>query len=194
MPVEKPVKRVLTVSYIDKIKDYLTEVLPLNEYDLSATVKSASEAKRLLSTVDFDLVIINTPLPDELGTDLALNLADSNMGILLLAKNEYYDPICYKVEDFGIFTLQKPLSATAVYSAVRLLTAMHMRLNKMEQKNKSLQEKMADIRIVNRAKWLLIEHLRMTEKDAHYYIEKQAMDSRSSRREIAESIIRTYDK
>lgn len=194
MPVEKSVKRVLTVSYIDKIKDYLTEVLPLNEYDLSATVKSASEAKRLLSTVDFDLVIINTPLPDELGTDLALNLADSNMGILLLAKNEYYDPICCKVEDFGIFTLQKPLSAASIYSAVRLLTAMHMRLSKMEQKNKSLQEKMADIRIVNRAKWLLIEHLRMTEKDAHYYIEKQAMDSRSSRREIAESIIRTYDK
>ena len=64
----------------------------------------------------------------------------------------------------------------------------------MEKKNKTLQEKMADIRVVNRAKWLLIEHLNMTERDSHYYIEKQAMDTRLSRREVAEHIIRTYDK
>ena len=53
---------------------------------------------------------------------------------------------------------------------------------------------MTDIRRVDRAKWLLIQHHNMTEQDAHYYIEKQAMDTRLSRREIADSIIRTYDK
>ena len=52
---------------------------------------------------------------------------------------------------------------------------------------------MQDIRTVNRAKWLLIEIKRMTENEAHYYIEKQAMDMRLSRREVAENIIRTYD-
>ena len=71
---------------------------------------------------------------------------------------------------------------------------MSARLAKMERKNKTLQEKMADIRTVNRAKWLLIENLNMTERDAHYYIEKQAMDMRLSRHEVAENIIRTYDK
>ena len=53
---------------------------------------------------------------------------------------------------------------------------------------------MADIRMVNRAKWLLIDNLGMSEKDAHHYIEKRAMDSRQTRREVAEGIIRTYDK
>ena len=48
--------------------------------------------------------------------------------------------------------------------------------------------------MVNRAKWLLIENLNMTEKDAHHYIEKQSMDTRFTRREIAENIVRTYDK
>ena len=43
-------------------------------------------------------------------------------------------------------------------------------------------------------KWLLIENLKMSESDAHYYIEKQAMDTRLSRREVAQGIIRTYDK
>ncbi len=64
----------------------------------------------------------------------------------------------------------------------------------MEKQNRTLREKMEDIRAVNRAKWLLIEHLSMTEQDAHYYIEKQAMDTRLSRREVAEHIIRTYDQ
>ena len=63
----------------------------------------------------------------------------------------------------------------------------------MEKKNQALQEKMQDIRTVNRAKWLLIERHRMTEEDAHYFIEKQAMDMRLSRREVAENIIRSYD-
>ena len=69
-----------------------------------------------------------------------------------------------------------------------------VKLGQLEKKNRTLQEKMADIRTVNRAKWLLIENLGMTEKDAHYYIEKQAMDTRMSRREVAVGIIRTYDK
>ena len=51
---------------------------------------------------------------------------------------------------------------------------------------------MEEIRQVNRAKWLLIEQLKMTETDAHRYIEKQAMDRCVSRREIAMGIIKTY--
>ena len=51
---------------------------------------------------------------------------------------------------------------------------------------------MEEIRLVNRAKWILIQHLKMNESDAHRYIEKRAMDTCVSRREIAENIIKTY--
>ena len=51
---------------------------------------------------------------------------------------------------------------------------------------------MNEIRLVNRAKWLLISEVKMTEPDAHRYIEKQAMDLCVSKREIAEQIIKTY--
>lgn len=51
---------------------------------------------------------------------------------------------------------------------------------------------MQEIRIVNRAKWALIENLKMTEADAHRYIEKQAMDRCIAKREVAEEIIKTY--
>ena len=70
---------------------------------------------------------------------------------------------------------------------------MRGKVLRLDRKNQALQEKMMDIRTVNRAKWLLIQQLRMTEDEAHYYIEKQAMDTRLSRREVAENIIRSYD-
>lgn len=51
---------------------------------------------------------------------------------------------------------------------------------------------MEEIRIVNRAKWLLISEIKMDEQNAHRYIEKQAMDRCISKRKIAEEIIKTY--
>ena len=63
----------------------------------------------------------------------------------------------------------------------------------METTNRSLQEKLAAIRTVNHAKWLLIDRLHLSEQEAHRLIEKRAMDERISSREAAECIIRTYD-
>ena len=58
----------------------------------------------------------------------------------------------------------------------------------------SLKRKLDDTRIVTRAKLLLMSRLKMSEAEAHRYIEKTAMDTGSKRREVAESIIRTYEE
>ena len=193
MATEKRKYRVLVADSGDKIYDYISQSLPRSDYDPILRAGDAGEARRMLLNAPVDIVIINTPLKDDFGTELALDLADGSAGVLLLVKNELYDQICYKVEDSGVLTLGKPTSRQGFYNAVKLLTAMTARLSKLEKANHTLQEKMADIRVVNRAKWLLIEHHHMKEQDAHYFIEKQAMDTRLSRREVAENIIRSYD-
>lgn len=193
MATEKRKYRVLVADSGDKIYDYISQSLPRSDYDPILRAGDAGEARRMLLNAPVDIVIVNTPLKDDFGTELALDLADGSAGVLLLVKNELYDQICYKVEDSGVLTLGKPTSRQGFYSAVKLLTAMTARLSKLEKANHTLQEKMADIRVVNRAKWLLIEHHHMKEQDAHYFIEKQAMDTRLSRREVAENIIRSYD-
>lgn len=185
--------RVLVAGSGDKIFDYISQTLPHSGYDPILKAEDAGEARRLLLDSPVDIVIINTPLSDDFGVELALDLAEGSTGVLLLVKNELYEQVCYKVEDSGVLTMGKPMTRQGFYSAVKLLSAMSARLSKMEKANRTLQEKMADIRVVNRAKWLLIEHHHMKEQDAHYFIEKQAMDTRMSRREVAENIIRTYD-
>lgn len=189
----KGVYSVLVVSEQEKLYDSLRELLPMEDYHPMELVKSSGEARRKLVSGNYDLLIINTPLRDDFGTQLALDMSDTSMGILLFVKADLVDSVAYKVESCGIFTIAKPNSKQAIYSAVKLLSAMNTKLKKMEKIEQALKEKMADIRIVNRAKWLLIENLKMSENDAHYYIEKQAMDTRMSRREVAQGIIRTYD-
>ena len=189
----KIIYRVLIAGANDRTFDSLRELLPPDSYEAPLRAGSAGEVKRMLLETDVDLVILNAPLRDEFGTQLALNLSRDNLCVLMLVPAESFDAVCYKVEDEGILTLSKPVSRSGLLGAIKLLTAMRGKLRKLDRQNQALQEKMQDIRTVNRAKWLLIEIKRMTENEAHYYIEKRAMDMRLSRREVAENIIRTYD-
>ena len=188
----KIIYRVLIAGANDRTFDSLRELLPPDSYEAPLRAGSAGEVKRMLLETDVDLVILNAPLRDEFGTQLALNLSRDNLCVLMLVPAESFDEVCYKVEDEGILTLSKPVSRNGLLGAIKLLTAMRGKLRKLDRQNQALQEKMQDIRTVNRAKWLLIEIKRMTENEAHYYIEKQAMDMRLSRREVAEEIIRYY--
>ena len=93
----------------------------------------------------------------------------------------------------GVFTLPKPTSKPTLLTALNWMSSARERLRKSEKKALSIEEKMEEIRLANRAKWLLIDELKMSEPDTHRYIEKQAMDRCVSKREVAEKIIKTYE-
>ena len=76
--------------------------------------------------------------------------------------------------------------------ALSWMESSRERLRQLEKKSLSIEEKMAEIRLVNKAKWFLISELSMSEPEAHRYIEKQAMDRCIPKRSIAEEIIKTY--
>ena len=70
------------------------------------------------------------------------------------------------------------------------------KLDNVDELKKELakkEEKMQEIRLVNRAKWLLISKDGLTEDEAHHRIEKLAMDRCITKREIAEYIIMTKE-
>ncbi len=185
---------VLIVSSDDKLRSFFVQILPPREYEIPPTAKSAGEARRRLISQQYNIVIINTPLPDETGLELAEDLSDRSLGVLAIADIQSFDQVCHTLEDFGVLTVTKPLSRQQAYAYIKLLTAFSARLTKMEKENKSLQEKVMDIRIVDRAKWILIKNEGMTEEEAHHLIEHNAMENRESRRKAAEEIIRKYEE
>ena len=104
------------------------------------------------------------------------------------------DEISQKVEDAGVFVVEKPINRQMFFQSVKLVGAARRRLQGLKNENVKLKHKIEEIRMVDRAKCLLIQHQNLTEAQAHRYIEKQAMDRRLSRREIAQSILDAYEE
>ena len=184
---------VLIVTASERFTDSIMPLLPMTDYWPVQTASSVAEARRWLADTEFDIVLINTPLPDDFGMHLAIDICTgSGAGVLLLVKNDHYNEIYSKVVRYGVITLSKPTNRQMVAQNLRILCATRERIRQMQAKQATVEEKIKEIRLVNRAKWLLIECLRMTEAEAHRYIEKQAMDLRISKRKAAENIIKTY--
>ena len=183
----------LVVSAAEKLNTALSELLEGSHCRPVKIVSNISAAKRCWSDRSYDLVIINSPLPDDPGIRFAIDLGNTGgVVVLLLARAELYDEIFDKVSEHGVFMLAKPLSRQLMETALDWMESARERLRRLEKKTISVEEKMEEIRVVNRAKWILISELKMDEPQAHRYIEKQAMDRCLSRKEIAEEIIRTY--
>ena len=184
---------VLIVSAASSFFSVMEPLLPSTDYWPVVRVKSVAEAQRRLLEGTYDIVIINAPLADDFGLRLAITICtDSSSGVLLLVKNDLYNEIYTKAMPYGVLTLSKPTNSQMIVQSLRVLCATRERLRQMEQKQMSVEKKIEEIRLVNRAKWLLIDCLCMKESDAHRYKKKQAMDLRISKSEVAENIIRTY--
>ena len=190
---ESSVYSVLVVSPAGRGADFLASVFDAPTFDPVVNASSAGEARRLLSSEQYDLIAVNSPLPDETGIDFCIDAAQGPSGVMLFVKNDIYEIVSSQCTREGIFVIPKPNTQRNVAQSVTLLCAICERLRKYEKKTRTLREKMDSIRIVNRAKWLLIERLGMTEQDAHGDIEKEAMNRRRTSREIAEEIIRMYE-
>ena len=193
MSLEVRIYSILLVSSSAGFWDTMRSLLPENRYSPVSTAPSVSAAKRLLSERSFDFVIINSPLTDGTGFRLASDVAEEKNTIpLLLVKSEDYPDMLERTIRNGVYVLAKPLSRATAGVALAWMAASRERLRVTEKKELSFEEKMGEIRQVNRAKWLLISELNMSEPEAHRYVEKQAMDRCVSRKQVAEEIIRMY--
>lgn len=194
MIAEKEPKRILIASGSDKGCEYLCRFFPEPEFYPVVLTNNAAEARRRLAEEDFDIILVNSPLRDEFGTEFAVETVNIRYtGVIVLVKNELYDQIAYKLEECGVLVIPKPTTKSAVMQAIHLLSATRGLLKKAQKKSQNIQKKMDEIQLINRAKLLLIEKLGKSESEAHRFIEKQAMDLRKTKKEVAESIIGTYD-
>lgn len=155
---------------------------------------SARQALEQFDAGGIDGVLIAEPVTDSSGEELALQLKKRRcMAVLLLAEPTHADAAAALLEQSGVLVLPNDAPESLIVQTIRLLAAVRNQLEQMQHKTEKLEAKVADIRIINRAKLLLVQHLQMTETEAHKYIEKQAMNTSMPRRTIAENIIRTYE-
>lgn len=189
-----PLDKTLIISGSEQALVLLSDLMKSYNGSQITSASSGSEARRLINRTDFDMVIISTPLPDEFGSDLAATIAEkTSAGVMLICKADVADEISEKVEVFGVCVLAKPLNKTLFFHSIKLLQATRSRMLSVMKEYNKLQTKIEETRLINRAKCILIQYLKLTEPQAHRYIEKQAMDQRLSKLEVAKNILKTYE-
>jgi len=185
---------VLLVSDREENTVFFTEILNAVSLKQIIVVKSVGAAQKLLSERSFDLVLVNAPLPDESGESFARYIAAKGISQVILAVDSgQFDAVSAVCGADGVLTISSPVDKATLRTALALAKSAQNRIRHMQAENTQLKQRIEDIRLINRAKYILISCLNMSEQDAHKYIERQAMDTRSTRRAVAEGILRTYE-
>ena len=185
---------VLVVSNQHRFNEAMTPMLPPSEYYPVSFSSNIAAARRELLSRNYDFVIINAPLPDEFGHEVCINAVEkTDAGVVFLVKAAQAEQLLGPLSEQGVLLLSKPFSTAFFVQAMHMAAAGNHRLLRARQENARLQEKIAQVRLVSRAKCCLVEHEHMTEAEAHRYIEKQAMDTRRDRTEIAQEVLENYE-
>jgi response regulator NasT len=184
----------LLVSHPGKDAALFTEFLKEASIFQVTSSQSCDSARKLIQKQDFDIIIVNSPLQDESGESFSRYAVSKCVSqVILLVENDSFDSVSAACEDDGILIITKPVNKSLLWSALSLAKSARNKLKRIQSENTQLKQKIDDLRIIDRAKWILISSLKMSEQEAHRYIEKQAMDMRSSRRIIAEGILKRYE-
>lgn len=147
-----------------------------------------------LSAIDvvlYDLPFLNDAKEMTFLISIKEMYPQSNVLLLLAAK--HVEKVRSKVEKYGVFVISKPIQRESLFQFLSFIRATSQ-TQKNQKNQKKLVNKIAEIKRVDLAKSLLIENEYLTEPMAHRLIEKKAMDSRRKRIEIAEDIIRKYQR
>ena len=181
---------VLLVSASESFNRSFFPLLPVSRY---YPVTQVSDLRAARESTPSDLVIVNAPLPGGDSLSYCSSVADSSdSAVLLLVPQGQLDRTEDRMLPAGVMTLGKPLSSIMLSQSLRGLCAMHERLRSRQQALHTVENAVEEIKLINRAKWLLISCLNMTEDEAHRYSRKLAVQQQRPKRAIAEGISRTY--
>ena len=193
MRLIRHVYNVLLVSSAGKLNTALLPFFDAERFEPVTVVDTVSRAQRMLAERDYDLVIINAPLPDDFGRRFAIDVCtDSGRVALLIVRSDIYDETCSAMTPHGVLVIARPINRHLFHHYLQFTDCFRTRMLRVERENEKLKTMVEDMKVLDRAKLLLVTCLNMSEEQAHRYLEKQAMDLRVSRLEVAKQVIQTY--
>lgn len=187
-------KNILVISNIDKHISYFNFMLnPFNPKNI-ININNIKDARSTLKNTEFDLIIVDSPLKDELGKNFSIEAKQKTLSqVIYCETQENYEKTNEELFEIGIITISKPFNRKFFTMILRTCYSTNIVIKKLYEDNKKLSKKLEELKIIDRAKCLLISYLNMSEKESHKYIEKQAMDNRLSKLEVATRILKTYE-
>ena len=178
---------VLIVTKDSKLSSTIGVMLPSPVFE-TEVINDFNEARRRAAERVYNIIIVDHAEGD--GIDFSVDASESLSTILLLTPPQLFEEVSYRVEGYGIITIPNPFDQFYFYNMIKAAIAMQYKVQVLSSKATQLKVKMEEIRLVNRAKMLLMQTMNKTEQEAHRSIEKEAMDRGLKKTAVAEEIIK----
>lgn len=191
---DKP-HRVLIAEDEALIRLDLAEMLREEGYEVVGEAGDGQEAVELAEALHPDLVIMDVKMPRRDGIDAASEIASKRIAPIVILTAFSQRELVERARDAGAMAyLVKPFSVTDLVPAIEVAVSRFSEIAALENEVATLGDRLETRKLVERAKGLLQSKHQMTEPEAFKWIQRAAMDRRTTMKRVAEVVLETLDE
>jgi len=188
-------RRVLIAEDEALIRLDLKEMLQEEGYEVVGEAGDGEAAVRLAEELKPNLVVLDVKMPVLDGISAAERIARARIAPVLILTAFSQRELVDRARDAGAMAyLVKPFSKSDLVPAIEMAVARYEELSTLESEVTDLTERLETRKLVDRAKGILQTRYGLTEPDAFRWIQKAAMDKRTSMRDVARVVIEETTK
>jgi AmiR/NasT family two-component response regulator len=189
-PAPAAARRVLVAEDESLIRLDLTEMLAEEGYEVVGEASDGGTAVRLAEELRPDLVVMDVKMPVLDGISAAQRIVAQRIAPVLILTAFSQRELVDRAREAGAMAyLVKPFAKADLVPAIEMALSRHEEITQLEREVADLTERLETRKLVDRAKGMLQTRFGLTEPDAFRWIQKAAMDKRTSMREVAQVVI-----
>jgi len=183
-------RRVLVAEDEALIRLDLVEMLREEGYEVAGEAADGDEAQRLAEQLRPDLIIMDIQMPKVDGIEAASAIAGRRLAPVVILTAFSQRELVERARDAGAMAyLVKPFTKADLVPAAELAMSRFTELRALEEEVAGLTERLAARKVIEQAKGLLMTRHGMTEPEAFRWIQRTAMDRRTSMKAVASAVL-----
>ncbi|MFT4126006.1 MAG: response regulator [Gordonia sp. (in: high G+C Gram-positive bacteria)] len=189
---QRTTHKVLVAEDDSLIRMDLIEMLREEGYQVVGEAPNGQAAVDLAESLHPDLVIMDIKMPVRDGIDAAAEIARKRLAPVVMLTAFSQRDFIDKARDAGAMAyLVKPFTKADLVPAIEVAVSRYQELRTLEREVTTMQERLETRKLVERAKGLLMEKQALTEPEAFKWIQRAAMDRRTTMKAVAQVVVET---
>lgn len=168
----------------------LSSLLEDAGYEVVAAVGDGQAAIDAVESLKPDLVLMDVAMPVLDGVTAAARITEQRLAPVVMVTAYSQVELVERAADAGAMGyLVKPVAPTSLLPAIEVAVARFEQLTHLANEVETISERLEVRKLVDRAKGLLQAKLGIDEPAAFRWLQKAAMDNRSSMKAVAQGVI-----
>jgi response regulator NasT len=188
-PPEPPL-RVLIAEDEALIRLDLREMLEEEGFEVVGEAADGEQAVALATDLKPDLVICDIKMPKMDGIVAAAQITEARIAPVVMLTAFSQRDLVERARDAGAMAyLVKPFQKRDLLPAIEMATSRFAEIRALEAEVSDLKERLEARKLIERAKGTLMTRHGLSEPEAFRWIQRAAMDNRTSMRSVAELVL-----